>query len=175
VCHESGFLGECVGRCHPGFGRRRRAVELQDSLRRLEPAAVSRNKTSLATRLSKSSAAAEACGSPVNDISTSTKVDTRIARSAPSAKTVAEKTQPRRHSARDRRKPLTAIPAQIKTSGITNSKRVRFVGSCVFICRAAARLFGSSMHLSFYLVVAALVVLGAEVAYALYQLVNLTL
>ena len=35
MCHESGFLGECVGRCHPGFGRRRRAVELQDSLRRM--------------------------------------------------------------------------------------------------------------------------------------------
>jgi hypothetical protein len=43
------------------------------------------------------------------------------------------------------------------------------------MCRAAARLFGLSMHLSFYLVIAALVILGAEVAYALYQLVNLTL
>jgi hypothetical protein len=31
------------------------------------------------------------------------------------------------------------------------------------------------MHFSFYLVIAALVVLGAEVVYALYQLVNLTL
>jgi hypothetical protein len=41
--------------------------------------------------------------------------------------------------------------------------------------RAVARLFGSSMHFSFYLVVAALVILGAEVAYALYQLVSLTL
>lgn len=40
---------------------------------------------------------------------------------------------------------------------------------------AAERLFGLSMHLSFYLVIAALVILGAEVAYALYQLVNLTL
>jgi hypothetical protein len=38
-----------------------------------------------------------------------------------------------------------------------------------------ARLFGSGMHFSFYLVIAALVILGAEVAYALYQLVNLTL
>jgi hypothetical protein len=41
--------------------------------------------------------------------------------------------------------------------------------------RAVARLFGSSMHLSFYLMIAALVILGAQVAYALYQLVNLTL
>jgi hypothetical protein len=41
--------------------------------------------------------------------------------------------------------------------------------------RGAGRLFGLSMHLSFYLVIAALVILGAEVAYALYQLVNLTL
>jgi hypothetical protein len=41
--------------------------------------------------------------------------------------------------------------------------------------RAVARLFGLSMHFSFYLVIAALVILGAEVAYALYQLVNLTL
>jgi len=31
------------------------------------------------------------------------------------------------------------------------------------------------MHFSLYLVLAALVILGAEVAYALYQLVNLTL
>jgi hypothetical protein len=31
------------------------------------------------------------------------------------------------------------------------------------------------MHFSFYLVIAALVILGAEVAYVLYQLVNLTL
>jgi len=45
--------------------------------------------------------------------------------------------------------------------------------------RAAAMLcleaFGSGMHFSLYLVLAALVILGAEVAYALYQLVNLTL
>jgi hypothetical protein len=31
------------------------------------------------------------------------------------------------------------------------------------------------MHLSFYLMIAALVILGVQVAYALYQLVNLTL
>jgi len=31
------------------------------------------------------------------------------------------------------------------------------------------------MHLSFYLMIVALVILGAEVAYALYQLANLTL
>jgi hypothetical protein len=41
--------------------------------------------------------------------------------------------------------------------------------------RAVARLFGLSMHFGFYLVIAALVILGAQVAYALYQLVNLTL
>jgi hypothetical protein len=41
--------------------------------------------------------------------------------------------------------------------------------------RAAAGLFGYRMHLSFYLMMAALVILGAEVAYALYQLVNMTL
>jgi hypothetical protein len=35
VCHESGFLGKCTGRRHPGFGCRRLAVEFQDSLRRL--------------------------------------------------------------------------------------------------------------------------------------------
>lgn len=37
------------------------------------------------------------------------------------------------------------------------------------------RFFGWGMHFSFYLMIAALVILGAEVAYALYQLVNLTL
>jgi len=35
VCHESGFLGKCIGCRHVGFGRCRRAVEFQDSLRRL--------------------------------------------------------------------------------------------------------------------------------------------
>jgi hypothetical protein len=70
---------------------------------------------------------------------------------------------------------LTAIPAQIKTSGITNRVNAFGFAGPAYSCRAVGRLFGSSMHLSFYLVVAALVILGAEVAYALYQLVNLTL
>jgi hypothetical protein len=64
VCHESGFLGECVGRCHPGFGRCCRAVELQDSLRRVKPAG-NKSKQDLARNEAfdrDPSAAAEACG-----------------------------------------------------------------------------------------------------------------
>jgi hypothetical protein len=71
---------------------------------------------------------------------------------------------------------LTASPAQIKKAhSITNRVNAFVRRSCVFMRRAVARLFGSSMHLSFYLMIAALVILGAQVAYALYQLVNLTL
>jgi hypothetical protein len=128
VCHESGFLGECVGRCHPGFGRRRRAVEFQDSLRRLEPAAVSRNKTSLATGLSmkKSSAAAEACGF-LGTIDIDQSRYAQSVRCKPLAKTVAEKTQVRDDIARDRRKPLTAIPAQIKNMTASPNRVTRSV------------------------------------------------
>jgi hypothetical protein len=71
---------------------------------------------------------------------------------------------------------LTASPAQIKNGTASPQSKLRSVRrSCVFMRQAAGRLFGLSMHLSFYLVIAALVILGAEVAYALYQLVNLTL
>jgi hypothetical protein len=83
-----------------------------------------------------------------------------------------------RDCARERGRPLTASPLQITTQPHHQQrKHVRFVGpaSCEGGRGAVARLFGSSMHFSFYLVVTALVILGVEVAYALYQLVNLTL
>jgi hypothetical protein len=82
---------------------------------------------------------------------------------------------------RDRRKSLTASPAQIKTPTHHQHSKARSIRrSCVFsrrhgVAKLFGKAFGSSMHFSFYLVIAALVVLGAEVAYALYQLVNLTL
>jgi hypothetical protein len=85
-----------------------------------------------------------------------------------------KESRPRQH-ARGRGKSLTASPTQIRTVWHHQQRKAFGSSSCIFMCRAAARLFGLSMHLSFYLVIAALVILGAEVAYALYQLVNLTL
>jgi hypothetical protein len=66
------------------------------------------------------------------------------------------------------------MPAQIKTADHHHGK-ARSSSVLRLMRRNAARLFGLEMHFSFYLVIAALVVLGAEVAYALYQLANLTL
>jgi len=70
---------------------------------------------------------------------------------------------------------LTAIPAQIKHQGSPRQYAFGFVGPLRIHMPGCCKAFGSSMHFGFYLVVAALVILGAEVAYALYQLVNLTL
>jgi hypothetical protein len=70
---------------------------------------------------------------------------------------------------------LTACAAQIKTE-LHHRMSNEFGRSARRIpARPVARLFGQSMHFSFYLMITALVILGAEVAYALYQLVNLTL
>jgi hypothetical protein len=92
------------------------------------------------------------------------------------SKTVAEKSHVGARDTRCRRKSLTTSSTQIKTAWhhhVYLSSVRGLLQQCE--ARKKSRLVQGLMHLSFYLMIAALVILGAEVAYALYQLVNLTL
>src|SRR5262249_15977655 len=106
----------------------------------------------------------------------STKVDAPPRATHIVFKTVAEKSHVGAHERRGRRKSLTVYRSQPKTP----RHHQRVLSSVRGPCNAVrgpqkSCLVQGLMHLSFYLMIAALVILGAEVAYALYQLVNLTL
>ena len=177
MCHESGFLGEYVGRCHPGFGCRRRAVELQNPLRRLnlQETVETRPRPQRGHRQRSFRGGGSLRFPGRRPFKVQPKSIVAGCALQPFRENVAEKGQVDDDRARHGSKPLTRSPTQIKTAAHHHhSKRVRR-RSCVFKRGHAARLLVSEMHFSFYLVIAALVVLGAEVAYALYQLVNLTL
>jgi hypothetical protein len=81
-----------------------------------------------------------------------------------------------RNDARDCQKRLTARPTQIKT-GRYHQRVLSSVCGPLHASDGPQKscLVRDLMHLSFYLMIVALVILGAEVAYALYQLANLTL
>lgn len=178
MCHESGFLGEYVGRCHPGFGCRRRAVELQNSLRRLnlQETVETRPRPQRGCRQRVFPRRRKPALSRATDLSRSNQSRlSQVARCSPSAKTVAEKSQVDDDRARHGSKPLTRSPTQIKTAGHHHHSKMRSSSVLRLQAQGCCKAFGLEMHFSFYLVIAALVVLGAEVAYALYQLVNLTL
>jgi hypothetical protein len=74
---------------------------------------------------------------------------------------------------RDERKSLTTNPTQLKERQVITPAYL----SSVFGLSRPRRphdsiWFKPSMHFSFYLMIAALVILGVEVAYTLYQLAN---
>ena len=75
--------------------------------------------------------------------------------------------------ARGHRKSLTTNPTRPKEEPTSSSPSIEFGFRSVASRRPQQRIwFETSMHFSFYLMIAALVILGVEVAYALYQLAN---